>query len=106
MPPKRSQKTPPAVLVGTYRKKDVKIVLQDRFGLTAVIQVVPVPNEKRTIVLLENVPVGPRMSIAGLERLARRIAKELGGELEGTVNLDFVSLGHHVTFEMMVEFAH
>ena len=46
------------------------------------------------------------MSIVGLERLARRIAKELGGELEGTVNLDFVSIGHHVTFEMMVEFAH
>lgn len=43
------------------------------------------------------------MTMAGLERLCRRIAKALGAELCRTVNIDFVSLGGDTTFEMLAE---
>ena len=82
---------------------EISDILLSRFGLTAEVQVIRPKGENRTLYLLENVPLNRRMTVAGLERLCRRIAKALGAELHGTVNIDFVSSGGPVSFDMMAE---
>lgn len=84
-------------------ESEITDILQSRFGLTADVQVIPVAGEGRTLYLLEHIPVGNRTTVAGLERLSRRICKALGAELHGTVNIDFVSAGGPVSFDMMTE---
>lgn len=78
-------------------------MLEEKFGIRAHVQVVPVKGEGRTLYLIENAPVGRRTTLAGLERLCHRIAKALNAELYGTVNLDFVSTGSAPNFEMIAE---
>lgn len=82
---------------------EIKSVLQSRFGLTADVQVIRPKGENRALYLLENVPLNRRMTVAGLERLCRRIAKALDAELYGTVNIDFASLGDFQTFDLLLE---
>ena len=72
---------------------EISAVLQERFGLSAHVQVIRPKGENRTLYELEHIPFNRRMTMAGLERLCRRIAKALDAELCGTVNIDFVSLG-------------
>lgn len=84
-------------------KREIEEILQSRFGLTADIQVIPVKGEARTLYLLEHVPFNRRMTIAGLERLCRRIAKALDADLYGSVNLEFTSICDAGTFEMLAE---
>ena len=55
---------------------------------------------------LEHIPFNRRMTMAGLERLCRRIAKALDAELYGTVNIDFASLGDFQTFDLLLEVLH
>lgn len=43
------------------------------------------------------------MTMTGLERLCRRIARSLGAELEGSVNIDFVSCNSEPSFTMLAE---
>ena len=43
------------------------------------------------------------MTMLGLERLCRRIAKALDAELYGTVNVDFGSLGDSPSFDLLLE---
>ena len=72
---------------------EISAILRSRFDLTADVQVIPVKGERRTLYQLEHIPLSRRMTLAGLERLCRRIAKALDAELYGTVNVDFGSLG-------------
>ena len=80
---------------------EIESVLQSRFGLSAEVQVIRPKGENRTLYLLENVPLNWRMTVAGLERLCRRIAKALDASLYGSVNMEFGDAG--TTFEMMAE---
>ena len=82
---------------------EISAILRTRFGLTADVQVIPVKGENRTLYHLEHIPFSRRMTMAGLERLCRRIAKALDAELYGTVNVDFVNSGDAGTFAMMAE---
>ena len=92
-------------MTSLYSKTESEIadILQSRFGLTADIQVVKVKGEGRTLYLLEHIPAGRRTTVAGLERLCRRICKALDADPYGTVNLDVVSMGESPTFDMMAE---
>ena len=81
-------------------------LLQSRLGLTASVQVIHPKGENRTLYELEHIPLHRRMTIAGLERLCRRIAKALDAELCGTVNIDFASLSDCHTFDMLLEVRH
>ena len=82
---------------------EISDLLQARFGLTADVQVIPVKGERRTLYQLEHIPLSRRMTMAGLERLCRRIAKALDAELYGTINVDFGSLGDSPSFDLLVE---
>lgn len=82
---------------------EISAILRSRFNLTADVQVIPVKGENRTLYHLEHIPFGRRMTMAGLERLCRRIAKALDAELYGSVNLEFVAIGDAGTFAMMAE---
>lgn len=66
------------------------------------VQVLP-SQENRTLYLVEHATVPRKLTMAGLERLCRKIAAALGAELYGSVNVDFTSLGTSGTFDMMVE---
>ena len=82
---------------------EISDLLRSRFDLTADVQVIPVKGENRTLYQLEHIPFGRRMTIAGLERLCRRIAKALDAELYGTVNVEFGTDDDTGTFAMMAE---
>lgn len=82
---------------------EISDILQSRFGLTAEVQVIHPKGENRTLYSLEHIPLNRRMTMAGLERLCRRIAKSLDAELYGTVNIDFASLGDFQTFDLLLE---
>jgi hypothetical protein len=84
-------------------KREIEELLQSRFGIKADVQVVPGKGEGRTLYVLEHVPVARRTTVAGLERLCRRICKALDADLYGSVNLEFVSIYDAGTFEMVVE---
>ena len=84
-------------------KREISAVLKSQFDLTADVQVIPVKGENRMLYQLEHFPLSRRMTMAGLERLCRRIAKALDAELHGTVNLEFVSLGNFQTFDLLLE---
>lgn len=84
-------------------KSEIDSILASRFDIKADVQVVPVKGETRTLYQLEHVSLGRRMTMTGLERLCRRIAMALGSELYGTVNIDLVSTGGGITFDMMAE---
>lgn len=82
---------------------EISDLLQSRFGLTASVQVIHSNGENRTLYELEHIPLHRRTTMAGLERLCRRIAKALNAELYGTVNIDFASLGDFQTFDLLLE---
>ena len=84
-------------------KQEISAVLKSQFGLTADVQVIHVSGEQRLLYQLEHIPFSRRMTLAGLERLCRRIAKALDAELYGTVNVDFGSLGDSQSFDLLVE---
>lgn len=69
----------------------------------AFVQVIHPKGESRTLYSLEHIPLNRRMTMAGLERLCRRIAKALDAELYGTVYIDFASLGDFQTFDLLLE---
>ena len=87
-------------------KQEISAVLKSQFGLTADVQVIHVSGEQRLLYQLEHIPFSRRMTLAGLERLCRRIAKALDAELYGTVNVDFGSLGDSPSFDLLVEVFH
>ncbi len=70
---------------------EISDLLQSRFGLTASVQVIHSKGENRTLYELEHIPLHRRTTMAGLERLCRRIAKALDTDICGMVNIDFVS---------------
>lgn len=78
-------------------------ILHARFDLTADVQVIHPKGENRTLYQLEHISFSRRMTMAGLERLCRRIAKALDAELYGTVNIDFISAGSFQTFDLLLE---
>ena len=82
---------------------EISDLLQSRFGLTASVQVIHPKGENRTLYELEHITLHKRMTIAGFERLCRRIAKALDAELYGTVNIDFASMGDFQTFDLLLE---
>ena len=82
---------------------EISTILQSSLGLTAKVQVIHPKGENRTLYQLEHIPFPRRMTMSGLERLCRRIAKALDAELYGTVNVDFVSLGDSPSFDLLVE---
>ena len=82
---------------------DIKCILIDRFSIDTPVQVLKDKDTGQTLYLLEHVKINDQMSVAELHDLSVRIAKALGGELYGTVNIDFASLGDGVEFEMVVE---
>ena len=84
-------------------KRQIENLLKENLSVNALVQVVPVKGERRTIYQLEGIPLGRNTTIAGLDRLARRIARLLGAELCGLVNVDFVSIGGKTTFDMIAE---
>ena len=87
-------------------KHEISAILQNRFGLSADVQVICPKGENRTLYQLEHISFNRRMTMAGLERLCRRIAKALDAELYGTVNIDFASLGDFQTFDLLLEVLH
>ena len=84
-------------------KREISAVLKSQFELEADVQVIHVSGENRMLYQLEHIPFNRRMTMAGLERLCRRIAKALDAELYGTVNIDFASLGDFQTFDLLLE---
>ena len=84
-------------------QQQIEEILRDQLGLEARVQVIHPKGESRTLYQLEAIPFNPRMSIGGLERLCRRIAKALDADLCGSVNIDFVSLGEPHSFDMLLE---
>ena len=84
-------------------KSEIDSILASRFDIKADVQVVPVKGENRTLYQLEHVSLGRRMTMTGLERLCHRIARSLGAELEGSVNIDFVSCNSEPSFTMLAE---
>ena len=82
---------------------EIKCILIDRFSIDTPIQVLKDKDTGQTLYLLEHVKIKDQMSVAELHGLCVRIAKALDGELYGTINIDFASLGDGVEFEMMVE---
>ena len=84
-------------------KREISAILKLQFDLTADVQVIPVEGEGRTLYQLEHIPLNRRITMAGLERLCRHIAKALDAELYGTVNVDFGSTGEGVTFDLLLE---
>ena len=84
-------------------KREISAVLKSQFELMADVQVIHVSGENRMLYQLEHIPFNRRMTMAGLERLCRRIAKALDAELYGTVNIDFASLGDFQTFDLLLE---
>lgn len=84
-------------------KHEIFAVLESQFGLSADVQVIHGKGENRTLYQLEHIPLNRCMTMAGLERLCRRIAKALDAELYGTVNIDFVSLGGSQSFDLLLE---
>ena len=84
-------------------KREISAVLKSQFELKADVQVIHVSGENRMLYQLEHIPFNRRMTMAGLERLCRRIAKALDAELYGTVNIDFASLGDFQTFDLLLE---
>ncbi len=87
-------------------KQEISDFLKSQFELKADVQVIHVSGENRMLYQLEHIPFNRRMTMAGLERLCRRIARALDAELCGTVNIDFVSLGEPPTFDMLLEVLH
>ena len=87
-------------------KREISAVLKSQFELKADVQVIHVSGENRMLYQLEHIPFNRRMTMAGLERLCRRIAKALDAELYGTVNIDFASLGEPSTFDLLLEVRH
>ena len=83
---------------------EISSILKSRFELAADVQVIHPKEESRTLYSLEHIPLNRRMTMAGLERRCRRSAKALDAELYGMVNIDFVSTGEGVTFDMMAEY--
>ena len=84
-------------------KREISAILQSQFGLSADVQVIHVSGEQRLLYQLEHITFKRRMTMAGLERLCRRIAKALDAELYGAVNIDFASLGEPPTFDLLLE---
>ena len=84
-------------------KQEISDFLKSQFELKADVQVIHVSGENRMLYQLEHIPFNRRMTMAGLERLCRRIAKALDAELYGTVNIDFASLGDFQTFDLLLE---
>lgn len=82
---------------------EISTILQSSLGLAAEVQVIHPNSENRTLYQLEHISFNRRMTMAGLERLCRRIAKALDAELYGTVNIDFASLGDFQTFDLLLE---
>ena len=82
---------------------EISAILRSRLDLIADVQVIPVTGERRTLYQLEHIPFSRRMTLAGLERLCRRIAKALDAELYGTINVDFGSLGDSPSFDLLLE---
>ena len=84
-------------------KREISAVLKSQFELKADVQVIHVSGENRMLYQLEHIPFNRRMTMAGLERLCRRIAKALDAELCGTVNIDFASPGDFQSFDLLLE---
>ena len=84
-------------------KQEISAGLKSQFELKADVQVICPKGENRTLYQLEHISFNRRMTMAGLERLCRRIAKALDAELYGTVNIDFASLGDFQTFDLLLE---
>ncbi len=56
----------------------------------------------QTLYLIEAVPISSDLTVGEVHELCEEIAKELGGGLYGTVNLDFTA-PDKISFEMIVE---
>lgn len=85
-------------------KSEILCILEQRFNIVGCsVQIVSNNNAAGGLYLLEHIDIGRRLTLAGVERLVRRIAKALDGEPYGTVNIDYFSLGGDVTFDMVVE---
>lgn len=87
-------------------RKEIEDILVEKFGLEATVQVIHPKGEPRTLYQLEGISFNRRMTIGGLERLCRKIAKALDANIDGTVNIDFVSFGDNHTFDIMLEVLH
>ena len=77
-------------------------MLQTRFGKSVHTQVIHPKSENRQLVLVEGIRVERRATAGGVRRICQRIAAAFGGELYGTVNLDFSSEDEW-TAEMLAE---
>lgn len=82
---------------------EISAILRSRFDLTADVQIIPVKGENRTLYHLEHIPFSRRMTMASLERLCHHVAKALGAELYGSVNLEFNAACDAGTFAIMAE---
>ena len=86
--------------------EEIDAILKTRFGIEADVQVVHPNGENRILYEIEHIPFSQRMTLAGLERLCRRIAKALSAEICGCVNVDFDSLCTGHTFDLLLEVLH
>lgn len=86
----------------TIDAREVERTLQERFGERVRVQVVHPKREERQLVLIEEIRVDCRASAGGIRRKCQQMASAVGGELYGTVNLDF-SGENGWTAEMVAE---
>ena len=84
---------------------EIRGILGQEFGMDGCgVQVVPKTGRSGgDLYLIEHIAVGRRITLAGVERMVRRISRALDAEPYGTVNVDFFSLGGGTTFDMLAE---
>ena len=82
-------------------ENEVKTILMTMFNIDSEVQVLDREKE-RVLYLIESISVSSDLTIGTVLELCDKIANAIGGELYGTVNLDF-TVRDKITFEMMVE---
>lgn len=84
-------------------EKEISTILQTAFGIKPIIQVYKDKGTGRILYSIEHIPANRKMSIGGLKHYCHKICHALDADLDGTVNIEFVSIGDVWTFDILAE---
>ncbi len=84
-------------------KEEIAAILQIRFGIEPTIQVYHDSETGRILYGIEHIPADRKMSIGGLKRYCNKICHALNANLDGMVNIEFISLNDEWTFDIIAE---
>ncbi len=83
--------------------EEISTILQTRFGIKPTVQVYHDKGTGRILYGIEHIPADRKISIGGLKRYCTKICHALDADLDGTVNIEFISLGDVLTFDIIAE---